>query len=146
MIAIPKKGSSERERMIQLHKECTESMHGVAGFSVLKCETPGDTTVVTGGTHAHADLKRVLLRMRGASVRGKLVIICVELEKQWRIGRLSGIRGVPPVFATDDIYGSEQDIQHAIFLLRLDEMPETDGMPEHYHEGYKRRDDNWPTT
>lgn len=146
MIVIPKKGTNERERLIQLHKECTESMRGVAGFSILKCATPGDTTIVTGGTHEHFDLKRVLLRMRGASVKGKLVVICTQVEAEWRIGRLSGIRGVPPVFATDDVYTSEQDIQHAIFLMRLDEMAETDGMPEHYHEGYKRRDDNWPVT
>jgi hypothetical protein len=146
MIPIPKQGTPERVRLIALHKECTESMHGVAGFSVLKCETPGDTTVVTGGTHEHPDLRRVLLRMRGASPKGKLIVICTKVDEEWRIGRLSGIRGVPPVFATDDVYTSEQDIQHAIFLMRLDEMSETDGMPEHYTEGYKRRDDNWPVT
>ncbi|MDB5831838.1 MAG: hypothetical protein JWR14_1668 [Caballeronia sp.] len=146
MIPIPKKGTPERDRLIALHKECTESMHGVAGFSVLRCGTPGDTTVVTGGTHEHADLRRVLLRMRGASPKNKLVIICTKVDAEWRIGRLSGIRGVPPVFATDEIYASEQDIQHTIFLMRLDEMPETDGMPEHYTQGYKRRDDNWPVT
>jgi hypothetical protein len=146
MISIPKKGTAERDRLIALHKECTESMHGVAGFSVLKCETPGDTTVVTGGTHEHHDLRRVLLRMRGTSPKNKLIVICTKVDSEWRIGRLSGIRGVPPAFATDDVYTSEQDIQHAIFLMRLDEMPETAGMPEHYSEGYKRRDDNWPVT
>lgn len=146
MISIPKKGTPERDRLIREHLECVQSMAGVAGFSVLKCATPGDTTVIAGGVHEDPLLKRVLLRMRGTSTKGKLVVICTRIEAEWRIGRLSGIRGVPPVFATDDVYTSEQDIQHAIFLMRLDEMPESDGFPEHYHEGYKRRDDNWPVT
>jgi hypothetical protein len=146
MISIPKKGTPERDRLIREHLECVQSMAGVAGFSVLKCATPGDTTVIGGGVHEDPLLKRVLLRMRGTSTKGKLVVICTRVEAEWRIGRLSGIRGVPPVFATDDVYTSEQDIQHAIFLMRLDEMPESDGFPEHYHEGYKRRDDNWPVT
>lgn len=146
MIAIPKKGTPERERLIAEHLACVKSMEGVAGFSVLKCATPGDTTEISGGVHEDPLLKRVLLRMRGTSVKGKLIVICTEPDKSWRIGRLSGIRGVPPSFVTDKVYASEQEIQHEIFLMRLDEMEETDGMPEHYHEGYKRRDDNWPVT
>ena len=124
MIPIPRKGTPERDRLIQEHLECVKSMAGVAGFSVLKCATPGDTTHISGGVHEDPLLKRVLLRMRGASPKGKLIVICLLYT----------------------VYTSEQDIQHAIFLMRLDEMEETDGMPEHYHEGYKRRDDNWPVT
>lgn len=146
MISIPKKGTPEREELIRLHKECVESMKGIAGFSVLKCETPGDTTVLTGGTHEHPLLRRVLLRMRGESVKGKLIIICTKVDEEWRIGRLSGIRGVPPVFVNDKVYTDEQEIQHDIFVMRLDELPETAGMPEHFTEGWKHRDDNWPVT
>ena len=146
MIPIPRKGTPERDRLIQEHLECVKSMAGVAGFSVLKCATPGDTTHISGGVHEDPLLKRVLLRMRGASPKGKLIVICTKIDAEWRIGRLSGIRGVPRVFVDDTVYTSEQDIQHAFFLMRLDEMEETDGMPEHYHEGYKRRDDNWPVT
>lgn len=146
MESIPKKGSKEREDMIREHKECTESMKGVAGFSILKCETPGDTTVVTGGVHEHPHLKRLLLRMRGESPKGKYIIICTKVEEEWRIAKLSGIRGVPPEFVGDKVYTNEQDAQHDIFLLRLEELPETAGFPEHYSEGWKRRDDNWPVT
>ena len=91
MESIPKKGSKEREDMIREHKECTESMKGVAGFSILKCETPGDTTVVTGGVHEHPHLKRLLLCMRGESPKGKYIIICTKVEEEWRIAKLSGI-------------------------------------------------------
>lgn len=146
MESIPPKGSKEREELIQEHLECTESMKGVAGFSVLRCATPGDTTVVTDGVHQNPTLKRVLLRMRGESMPGKLIIVCTEVEKEWRIARLSGIRGVPPEFVDDRVFTEEQDAQHAIFLMRLDELPETAGFPEHYTEGWKHRDDNWPVT
>lgn len=68
MISIPKKGTPEREELIRLHRECVDSMKGVAGFSVLKCGTPGDTTVVSGGVHEHPVLRRVLLRTLTNSV------------------------------------------------------------------------------
>lgn len=149
MISIPPKGSPEREELIKEHKACIDSMKGVAGCSVLRCETPGDTTVVTGGIHENFLLNRVLLRMRAAmpgNGKGKLVVICTEPDKSWRIGRLSGVRGVPPEFVSDKVYDNEQDPQHDIFLMRLDEMDETDGQVEHFHEGWKRRDDNWTVT
>jgi len=146
MIRIPKKGSPERERLIKEHKACIESMKGVAGCTILRCKTQGDTTEVSGGIHEDFLLNRVLLRMRAQPARNKLLVICTKLEKEWRIGRASGVRGVPPVFVTDKVYNNEQDPQHDIFLMRLDEFSETDGMPEHFHEGWKRRSDNWATT
>jgi hypothetical protein len=146
MIRIPKKGSPERERLIKEHKACIDSMKGVAGCSILRCKTPGDTTVVYGGIHEDFLLNRVLLRMRTQPAKGKLVVICTKVEKEWRIGRLSGIRGVPPEFASDKVYSDEQEPQHDIFLMRLDEFPEVDGFPEHFREGWKRRDDMWTAT
>lgn len=121
-------------------------MIGVAGSCALKCEVEGDTTVVGGGLHDDPVLRRVLIRMRAQPVKGKLIIVCTEVEKEWRIARLSGIRGVPPVFVNDKVYTDEQMIQHDIFLMRFDEMAETDGFPEDYNEGWKRRADNWGAT
>ena len=143
MIRIPPEGSNERGRLIAEHKACIESMHGVAGCTILRCATPGDTTDVSGGIHEDILLNRVLLRMRAQPATGKLLVICTKVEKEWRIGRASGISGVPPEFVTDKIYDNEQDPQHDIFLMRLDEFSETDGYPEHFHEGWKRRDDGW---
>lgn len=146
MISIPKKGTPERDRLIAEHKACMDSMKGVAGSSVLRCATPGDTTTVTGGIHEDFLLNRVLLRMRAMNPgdgKGKLVVICTVPEKEWRIGRLSGVRGVPPEFVTDTVYDNEHDPQHDIFVMRLDELEEMDGYPEHFHEGWKRRDDHW---
>jgi hypothetical protein len=143
MIAIPKKGTAERDRLIKEHEACMKSMKGVAGCSVLRCETPGDTTNISGGIHEDFLLNRVLLRMRAQPAKNKLVVVCTKLEKEWRIARLSGIRGVAPKFVTDKVYDDEQMVQHDIFVMRLDELSETDGMPEHFNQGWKRHDDNW---
>jgi len=132
--------------MIKEHRACIDSMKGVPGCTILRCKTPGDTTDVSGGIHEDFELNRVLLRMRAQPATNKLVVICTKVEKEWRIGRLSGIRGVPPTFVGRKIYDNEQDPQHDIFLMRLDEFSETDGYPEHFRQGWKRRDDMWATT
>ena len=146
MIRIPPKGSADRKRMIAEHRACIDSMKGVAGCTILRCESPGDTTEVSGGIHDDFQLNRVLLRMRAQPAGNKLVVICTKVEKEWRIGRLSGIRGVPPKFVGRKVYDNEQDPQHDIFLMRLDELTESDGYPEHFREGWKRRDDMWSAT
>lgn len=146
MISIPKKGTPERDRLIREHEACMKSMKGVAGCSVLRCGSPGDTTDISGGIHEDFLLNRVLLRMRAQPAKNKLVVVCTKLEKEWRIARLSGVRGVPPKFVSDKVYDDEQMVQHDIFVMRLDELAESDGLPEHYNEGWKRRDDNWTAT
>lgn len=146
MIAIPSKGSEARERMIGEHRACIDDMKGVAGCSILRTERPGSAIEPHGGIHEQMDLAKVLVRMRAmqpAAFGGKYVVICTEVDKEWRIGRLTGVRGQPPRLVEDKVYDDENEIQHAIFLLRLDQYPETDGMPEHFHEGWKRHDDNW---
>ena len=146
MIRIAAKGSPERARMIEEHRACIDSMKGVAGCTILRCKTPGDTTEVSGGIHEDFELNRVLLRMRAQPATNKLVVICTKVENEWRIGRLSGVRGVSPKFVGRKTYDNEQDPQHDIFLMRLDEFPESDGYPEHFRQGWKRRDDMWATT
>ena len=146
MFSIPKKGTPERDRLIAEHLACMKSMKGVAGCTVVRCKTPGDTTDISGGIMEDFLLRNVLLRMRGQPAKNKLVVICTKIEKEWRIGRLSGIRGVPPKFVTDKVYDDEQMAQHDVFVMRLDELPERDGNPEQFHEGWKRRDDNWVAT
>lgn len=143
MYRIPKAGTPERQRLIDEHRACIDSMKGVAGCSIVRCATPGDTTVVSGGIHEDIVLNRVLIRMRAKPAKDKLVVICTKVEKEWRIGRLSGIRGVPPEFVTDKVYDNEQEVQHDIFLMRLDETPESDGYPEDFRQGWKRHDDEW---
>jgi len=52
----------------------------------------------------------------------------------------------PPEFVTDKVYDNEQDPQHDIFVMRLDEFAETDGFRSTFREGWKRRDDFWTVT
>lgn len=149
MFPIPPNGSDERQQIIEEHKRCIGYMKGIAGNSILRTEKPGSIAGVHGGIHENKLLAKVLVRMRAqqpGAHGGKLVAICLEPDKAWRIGQLSGVRGIPPKFVDDRIFDNEQDIQHEIFLMRLDQYPETDGMPEDFHEGWKRRDDNWATT
>ena len=87
MIPIPRKSTADAKRMMKVHKECIDSMKGVAGNTILKCATPGDTTTVTGGIHEDFQLNRVLLRMRAQPAKGKLVVICTKVEKEWRAAR-----------------------------------------------------------
>jgi hypothetical protein len=142
MTPIPKDPET-RERLIRLHAQCLETMTGVAGCAVVKAAAPGDVTVISGGVLDDDLLRRVLIRMRAQPAKGKLVVVCTKIEKTWRIARLSGTRGVPPTFVDDRIFHDEQSVQHAIFVMRLDEMAATDGMPEHFSEGWKRHDDHW---
>ena len=146
MIPIPIEGTPERERLIAEHAACIESMKGVAGCSILRCKVQGDTTELSDGICEDKLLANVLVRMRAQPAKGKLVVLCTKIDQEWRIGRLSGIRGVPPTFVNDKVYDDENEIQHDIFRRRLQEMSEADGMPEHFHEGWKRRDDNWTAT
>lgn len=149
MFPIPRAGTPERQRLIDEHRACIDDMKGVAGCSILRTERPGSAHGIHGGIHEDKQLANVLIRMRGqmpAAFGGKLVIVCIEPDKAWRIARLTGVRGVPPEFVDDRIFTDEHEIQHEIFLMRLDQYPESDGMPEDYHEGWKRRDDNWPAT
>lgn len=149
MYPIPGPGSDERQRLIEEHRACITGMRGVAGCSILRTERPGSAIEPYGGIHADKELAKVLVRMRAMNPGvhgGKYVAICLEPDKKWRIGRLSGIRGIPPTFVDDRIFTDENEIQHEIFLLRLEQYPETDGMPEDFHEGWKRHDDNWAVT
>ena len=68
MISIPPKGS-RRGGYCR-----TQSVHrvyeGRCGLLVLRCETPGDTTNISGGIHDDFTLNRVLLRMRAVPANG----------------------------------------------------------------------------
>lgn len=146
MFPIPQRDSEARERMTAEHRACINDMKGVAGCSILRTERPGSAIGPHGGIHEQMDLAKVLVRMRAmqpGAYGGKYVVICTEPDRQWRVGRLTGIRGQPPRLVNDKVYTDENEIQHDIFLMRLDQYPETDGMPEDFHEGWKRHDDNW---
>jgi len=73
------------------------------------------------GRHGDA-LKRVLNYIRRTAPNGALVVVCTRPFKQWRIARLSGVRGQGPAFADDRTFNSEAKAMHAVFLMRVDEL------------------------
>lgn len=73
------------------------------------------------GDHGDA-LKRVLNYMRRSPLMPPYVILCTEPFRCWRIVRLAGGRGNPPIFADEREFDSEAKAIHALFLLRIDEM------------------------
>ncbi len=73
------------------------------------------------GPHSDA-LSRVLNYIRRRSPHGKCVVVCTRPFKQWRVARLPGVRGQPPVFVDDKTYNSEAKAMHVLFLMRIDEL------------------------
>lgn len=145
MIPIPQDDET-RQKMLDEVEASVVDFQGVAGFSVLRTEAPGSAIGVHGGILDDMQLDRVLTRMRMQPVGafgGKLIIICTKPEQQWRIARLSGIRGVPPSFADERVFTDEQTAQAEIFAMRLEQYPAEDGMPEHCTPAWKARGENW---
>lgn len=145
MIPIPQDDAS-RQRMIREVEASVSDFRGVAGFSVLRTERPGSAIGAHGGIQDDVRLDRVLTRMRMQPVGafgGKLVIVCTRPERQWRIARLSGIRGVAPQFVDDRVFTDEQAAQTEILKMRFTQYPAEDGMPEHCTPAWKSRGENW---
>ncbi|MBO3460021.1 hypothetical protein G7B40_011370 [Aetokthonos hydrillicola Thurmond2011] len=75
------------------------------------------------GNHSDA-LKRILVYLRKykLELRGKYIIVCVQPYKKWCIGKLSGVRGVPPQIYEEECFGSEAEAEHGIFIKRIKEL------------------------
>jgi hypothetical protein len=145
MIPIPADDGT-RQRMRREIEASIDDMRGVAGFSVVRTERSGSAIGAHGGIQADMDLDRVLTRLRmqpTGAFGGKLVIVCTAPEREWRIARLSGVRGVPPAFVDDRVFTDEHAAQAEIFSMRLDQYPAEDGMPEHCTPDWKARGENW---
>ncbi|BBZ07627.1 hypothetical protein MDOR_17960 [Mycolicibacterium doricum] len=145
MIPIPQDDAT-RQKMREAIDASVEDFHGVPGFSVVRTEGPGTAIGAHGGIQDDMQLDRVLTRMRmqpAGAFGGKFVIICTKPEREWRIAKLSGIRGVPPKFVDDRVFTDEQAAQAEIFAKRLEQYPAEDGMPEHCTPAWKARGENW---
>ena len=64
------------------------------------------------------DLQTLLDKLRRGGLNGKLLIICVKLHEDYRIGISTGVRG-QPVEITEDSFSSQEACEHAIFLKRI---------------------------
>jgi branched-chain amino acid transport system permease protein len=73
------------------------------------------------GQHSDA-LERVLNYFRRAPAAGKYVIVCTKPWQEWRIGVLSGVRGVLPTLVDGPGFASEADALHGVFLRRVNDL------------------------
>ncbi len=73
------------------------------------------------GQHSDA-LERVLNYFRRAPQADKYIGVCTRPWAEWRIGVLSGVRGVPPTILEDERFSSEEALQHGIFLRRIRDL------------------------
>jgi hypothetical protein len=68
------------------------------------------------------DLKRVLIYFRRQTVEDKYVIIETEKEKEWRIGKTTGVRGERPELVDDRVFSSQKEAEHAVFVRRVEDL------------------------
>jgi hypothetical protein len=73
------------------------------------------------GQHSD-DLMRVLVYFRRQPIPGKLVLIETEKGREWKIGRLSGERGIAPEIEDDRSFSSQEEAEHELFVTRVEEL------------------------
>ena len=67
------------------------------------------------------DLARVLDKFRRRPMQGKYVITTRHQFREYHIGVAAGVRG-EPVKIEDEIFATQEDAEHAIFLRRIDDL------------------------
>jgi hypothetical protein len=91
-----------------------------------RTNTPFDTFVAQQRSYRrtsdprglHSDtLQRVLNYFRRSSGLSPYVVICTQPFREWRVARLTGVRGQAPVFVDEQRFSSEADAMHAVFPL-----------------------------
>jgi branched-chain amino acid transport system permease protein len=73
------------------------------------------------GHHSDA-LKRVLNYFRRSPALTPYVVICTRPFQEWRVARLTGVRGQSPVLVDQQTFNSEAEAMHAVFLKRVEEV------------------------
>jgi len=73
------------------------------------------------GVEHSQDLRTILDKMRRHPMAGKYVTVCVRMFAEYKIGRVTGVRG-EPVEIFDGVFSSEEACEHAIFLMRINDL------------------------
>jgi branched-chain amino acid transport system permease protein len=81
------------------------------------------------GPHSD-DLARVLTFLRGAPVEGKQVLMTIESDRAWQIGRITRADRARPLILEGDVYTSCDEALHAIFLDRVEALRRSDTSTE----------------
>jgi branched-chain amino acid transport system permease protein len=75
------------------------------------------------GQHSDA-LERVLAYFRRQPQAGKYIIVATKPWEEYRIGVLSGRRGVPARILDDETFATEVEAMHGVFLRRVRDLRE----------------------
>jgi branched-chain amino acid transport system permease protein len=70
-------------------------------------------------------LRRLLNYFRRAPQAGKYVVVAWEPWREYRIGLLSGVRGVLPKVLDQPVFTSERKALHGVFLARIRDLRES---------------------
>ena len=76
------------------------------------------------GTQSEA-LRRLLNYFRRAPQAGKYVVVAVRSFEEYKIGVLSGVRGVAPTVLEAPAFASEADALHGVFEARVRDLRES---------------------
>jgi hypothetical protein len=71
--------------------------------------------------HHSPKLEAVLSILRGGPVAGKYCLMTIEPHAAWAVGRMSGIRGIPPALQEGPVFDSIEDAERHVFRLRWEE-------------------------
>ena len=71
--------------------------------------------------HHSAGLQRLLNLFRGEPLEGKYVLVCAKPHREWRLARLTGIRGKPVEMVGDVRFTDLETAERAVFRLRWKE-------------------------
>lgn len=102
---------AKRRRLIEEHAGNPVGIPGRAGKAAV-CHSP--------------ELARVLDMMRRQPLEGKYLILCRRQFEEYCIAVWSGVRGEPIRVLEDEVFSSDMDAEHAVFVRRLNELVAAD--------------------
>ena len=106
---------------IDRQKPCLDAFDRVMSARLKRLVTPAliaEHKRNPSGPHSHA-LEALLNYFRRANIVDKLAILVVRPFAEYRIVTLSGRRGVTPRVANADVYATQDEADHAVFLMRV---------------------------
>lgn len=71
--------------------------------------------------HHSPSLQHVLTTFRSAPMAGKYVLIVTKPHQEWRLGRLTGVRGEAPQPVGEDVFTDRASAEWAVFRRRWEE-------------------------
>ena len=68
--------------------------------------------------HHSPELQKLMNLLRAERFPGKHVLICTKPYKEWRLARLTGVRGEAPEVVEGAVYTTVEEAEWAVFKIR----------------------------